>query len=78
MLTLYARQEPTKDQTARDHLSEAELQSCFDVVLYRNPEATDLHTRFGWHVASKPDRRNKYVTINCYRWKLEWLPALLA
>lgn len=24
--------------------------------------------------ARVPDRRNKYVTLNCYRWRLVWLP----
>ena len=25
--------------------------------------------------SSKPDRRYKYITLNCYRWRLEWAQA---
>lgn len=23
---------------------------------------------------SRPTRRNRYVMLNCYRWRCEWLP----
>lgn len=43
------------------------------VVLYRDSKATKLHSIFPagmW----KPDRRNKYVNLNCVTWPIIWLP----
>ena len=34
-----------------------------------------LFTTFpSWH-SGKPDCRYKYITLNCYRYRIEWQPA---
>jgi hypothetical protein len=25
------------------------------------------------HLSNKPSKRNKYIMLNCYRYKLEWI-----
>lgn len=32
----------------------------------------NLYCRFDKHHSNKPDYRNKYVTINCYRYLICW------
>jgi len=45
----------------------------FDVVIYKDEARTKLFARFPWHFESKPDKRHKRVTINCYSWRLVWI-----
>ena len=71
MITLYARKEPT---TCAITFALAPTQR--DVVIYADSKATQHKARIEWHNASKPTRRNRYINLNCYRWRLEWLPDL--
>ncbi len=43
-----------------------------DVQIYHDKECTQKFALFQSHFSSKPTRRNKYVTLNCYRYNLEW------
>ena len=70
LITLYARKEPTADSVSRAH----GLGDKQDVVLYADKECTRQKARWPWHLSNCPTRRNKFVTLNCWRWKLEWLP----
>lgn len=74
LLTLYARREPTTDSasvaTGLGHKA--------DVVLYADKDCTQAKVRWPWYFSNCPTRRNKYVTFNCWRWKLEWAQAPLA
>lgn len=46
------------------------------VAIFRDPDASNLFCHFQRrNHAIVPDRRFKYVTLNCYRWRLVWLPA---
>lgn len=45
------------------------------VIIYRDKECKNIFVIFNNLQINKPDYRNKYVTLNCYRWKLEWLPS---
>lgn len=42
-----------------------------DVHLY---DGHRLVARWPWWLSGIPTRRNKHVVINCYRWRLAWLP----
>ena len=64
MITLYARREASAPNVLPRQFD--------DVVIYRDREATDRKARYPWHV-KRPDRRNRYVTLNCFRYRLEWL-----
>lgn len=44
-----------------------------DVEIYRDAEKTQSFCTFHQWQKSKPDRRNKWITLNCYRWKLAWI-----
>lgn len=61
LLTLYLRKELHKGLPV--------------VAYYRDAEARQLACINPW--PSKPDRRFKYVMLNCYRWKAYWLPDLV-
>jgi len=64
LLPVYLRKELTKDPYA---------QGKFDVAAYADPECTKLKARYPWHHEDKPTRRNKYVTLNCYKWRVVWV-----
>lgn len=69
MITLYARKEATQDSIAILH-GQAYRQ---DVVLYADKEGQEFKARWVWHLSSIPTKRNKYVTLNCNKYKLEWI-----
>jgi len=60
LISVYARKEPADDGA----------KGKYDVQVYRlNGEPFG---RFPWFYKTKPTRRNKYVTLNCYKWGLLW------
>jgi hypothetical protein len=63
LLTLYARREPAADGTPGKQ----------DVTIYSDPAGTELKARFRWWLETCPTKRNRYVTLNCYRWRLKWI-----
>lgn len=67
LITVYARKEPTTDSLVDP--SEQRM----DVQIYKDKEATRKFARFPWYYSSKPTKRNKYVTLNCYKWRLQWI-----
>jgi len=71
--TLYARFERTNDTVAIQYLDAKILASCKDVIIYHDPHCTRFYANFPWFYNSKPDRRNRYVTLNCFRYRLVWL-----
>lgn len=77
-LTVYARHEPTTDSATRDAVacgavSKAAARRLLDVQIYRDRARRRKFARFPWHYSNKPTHRNRYITLNCYRWKLHWL-----
>jgi hypothetical protein len=77
MITVYARKEPTTDSATQDMLkSSPELfnaKTMQDVQVYHDRECTQKYARWPWHYSSKPTKRNKAVTINCFRYRLVWV-----
>ena len=67
MITLYAKKEPTIDPVSIHHGVKE-----MDTVLYRDTAHTDEKARIPWHHSNCPDRRYKYVMLNCYRWRISW------
>jgi hypothetical protein len=67
-LTVYVRREPTTDpdlqQPGPNHR---------DWVFYHDAKATKPYCRIPWHYTG-PTRRNRWQTLNCYRYRLVWLP----
>ena len=45
----------------------------FDVIVYDDPAMVQPKCHYQWHSTLKPDYRNKYITLNCYRYKVEWI-----
>lgn len=49
----------------------------FDVVITKEPELTKMPPNQGimlfqfWQ-RSRPDKRNKYIMYNCFKYRLEW------
>lgn len=71
MLTLYLRREPCEPfpdapgaPPARSH----------DVAAYADAGATQRKGKWAWWNSRRPDRRNKWATLNCYRYRVQWLP----
>lgn len=69
MITLYARQEPTTDETTRQLWPETKAK---DTVFYRDADCSDLVARIPWHHRNRPVRR-KTVTLNCFTYSIEWV-----
>ncbi len=69
-LKLYLRREPTTDSTNRAYLPPGVLAKTFDVQAYHDSACTQPAGRY---VTGKPDRRNKYVVLNCYRYQAVWV-----
>lgn len=42
------------------------------VAYYRDPEATKEAAFNPW--SDRPTRRNKWVMLNCFKWRAVWLP----
>jgi hypothetical protein len=51
----------------------AEKHKCGAVTIYHNKETATIACVFENDRASKPSKRNKYFTLNCWRYKLQWL-----
>ena len=75
MITLYARREPTTDDVLLKHAPKTKR---FDVVFYVDRQATQPKARFMWYAAESFRSTSKTVMLNCYRWRIEWLPKVLA
>ena len=82
-MTIYLRHESTTDPLKR---SSAEREKTdypsrvvrpwlrCDVVYYKDREATQQLARNPWSDA--PTKQNRWVTFNCQRYAVEWLPEL--
>ena len=72
--TVYARYEQTTDSVAIRYLDAKTLATCKDVVVYHDQQCRSFFATFPWHYfKSKPTKRNRYVTLNCFRYRLVWL-----
>ena len=76
MPTVYARLEPTTDSTTATMIDAnsrwANPKQQQDVVIYSDRKCRQFYCRIPWHYSTRPTRRNKYITLNCYRWRLVW------
>jgi len=70
-LKLYVRREPTTDPVSRA----IGLKRRLDVVAYSDPSCQEPKARWGWFMASCPDRRHRHATLNCASYELIWLPG---
>jgi len=68
MLTVYAERVPTNDPVWHKYGTGKQP---LDVVLYDSEG--NLKTRIPWHYSGKPDKRNKYQMLNCYKYRLQWI-----
>jgi|GEM_PF-1709284 len=84
-LVKFARFERTTDATTLAHKNaifdgdaEKQLskQKYMDVVLYDDEACSKLYARYGWYQESRPDRRFRWVTLNCYRWRIIWVDTV--
>jgi hypothetical protein len=69
MITLYARQEPSKDPILLEYAPKTKR---YDTVFYRDPDCKDLYCIWEWD--KRPPRSRKTVTLNCCTYAVEWLP----
>ena len=69
MLTVFARREPTVDPVAKAHGCGHKQ----DTVFYRDAECKDVMARKPWHQSGHPRKNSRQVTLNCYRWQLNWI-----
>ena len=58
---VYARSEPAADGPWRD------------VVVYRDQQCTSVYCRIPGEYTSKPTRRNRWIVLNCFRYRLVWV-----
>lgn len=72
LLKVYARKEPTTDTVAKAHGLARKL----DTVFYRDEQCTKFMARWPWHLSGAPRKNSSVVTLNCFKWALQWLPAI--
>ncbi|MBE7465985.1 MAG: hypothetical protein HS116_21120 [Planctomycetes bacterium] len=72
LLKKYARKEPSRDPILRKYVP---LAYATEVRVYNDLRAKNLYAIFPWGMW-KPRKGAREATINCYRWKLIWLPDL--
>lgn len=75
LITLFARSEPTTDAVCKKYLPPARLKTATDVQLYYDRSCTRPAARFRYGM-QRPNRSSRTVVLNCWRYLLEWLPAL--
>lgn len=76
LLTLFARSEPTTDPVCLRYLSSARLATATDVQLYYDPNCTKPAARYRFGM-TRPHRNSRTVMHNCFRYALQWLPAMV-
>jgi hypothetical protein len=67
-LPVFLEKVPTTDQFAP---KDGKIR--YDVLAWSDKEKTIPKASWGWFNSRKPTRRNKFVTLNCYRWEIVWL-----
>ncbi len=67
---VYARKERTTDSTTLTHFPNSKKE---DVQIYRDRQAKIPFARFMWGMKDTPTKRNKYVTLNGFKYNLEWI-----
>ena len=75
LIRVFARYEPTNDPIANANLCRADLARALDVAIYRDAAATQRMARFNSD-RKRPNRRTKFVTLNCWNWAIHWLPSV--
>lgn len=43
------------------------------VTIYKDDIGRDVFCKYNKYHESKPTRRNKRITLNCYTWQLHWI-----
>lgn len=51
----------------------ARKEACGDVRLYRDRCGDDWYATVPAYYSNKPTRRNKWYTVNCVKYRLEWI-----
>lgn len=65
LLTVYLEKVSVKDFGAG--------KNDFSVRVWEDKGKTKLKAIFPWYSSNRPDKRNKYLVLNCYRWRIEWI-----
>lgn len=69
MLPVYVRREPTVAPLSLAHGCAHKR----DTVFYRDPQGKEVLARKPWYQSGHPRRNSKQVTLNCFRWAVQWL-----
>lgn len=86
LLTLYARKERSVEGSATTKdldvtiwrvMKPSDFPHATPKLIAEGPRLKDGTAlfpvaRFPYY-QTKPDKRNRYVTLNCFRWRLEWI-----
>lgn len=79
LITVFARVEPTRDPAvlalARARGSRSPLRQT-DVAIYKDKDCTKDFGRYPPCASSRPRKNTKVVSLNCFKWRVEWLPKL--
>lgn len=69
-LTLYAKAVPTDDWILLGFVPNTKKK---DVQIYKDKKGTNPFVKIAWWHKSKPTKRNKYITLNCFKYNLTWI-----
>lgn len=70
LLTLYVRREKTTDEVA---IAWRVGHRKNDTVFYKDALCTVPFARKPWYQSGHPRRNSREVTLNCFRWSLQWV-----
>jgi hypothetical protein len=78
MLEVFAKKVPVtnKDLPGNfklDSVQKRWFKKQYNVEIFRDREGKNQFCTFLFDKRSKPTKKNKYVTLNCYCWRLVWL-----
>ena len=70
LITLYAKKIPISAPLIKGN--RLNFKKEFDVALFEDQTCLNRKATFDYWYSAKPTKRNKYVTINCAKYRLEW------
>ena len=68
LIPVYVRREPTTDPVAIAHGIKRS-----ETVFYRDRLCNAVFCRKPWYQSGHPRRNTKAVTLNCFRWAVNWV-----
>lgn len=68
---VYLRKAPSTDPVLKQYWPNARKT---DVLVFEDAAGQKLKATFRWDSSRRPNRRTRTVMLNCFPWRVVWLP----